>query len=66
MRKTGLKSVVTFFSISFNPIDTNNILDIHTYLMKRTWFKITFGLMKEIFIGRLTGLVDAYNHTKCV
>ena len=29
MIKTGLKGVV-------NPIDTNDILDIHKYLMKRT------------------------------
>ena len=36
MKKTGLKEVVNFFSVDFNPIDTNNILDIHEYLMKRT------------------------------
>ena len=35
-KKTGLKGVVKFFSFNFNPIDTNNILDIHKYLMKRT------------------------------
>ena len=29
MIKTGLKGVV-------NPIDTNDILDIHKYLMKKT------------------------------
>ena len=39
--KTGLKGVVNFFSVDtvlyhFNPVDTNNILDIHTYLMNRT------------------------------
>ena len=36
MKKTGLKKVVIFFSVDFNPIDTNNILDIHKYLMKKT------------------------------
>ena len=36
MKKTGLKGVAKFFSFNFNPIDTNNILDIHKYLMKRT------------------------------
>ena len=36
MKKTGLKGVVTFFSVDFNPIDTNNILDIHKYLKKIT------------------------------
>ena len=36
MKKVGLKGVVVFFSVDFNPIDTNNILDINKYLMKRT------------------------------
>ena len=36
MKKTGLKGVVTFFSVDCNPMDTNNILDIHKYLMKKT------------------------------
>ena len=35
-KKTGLKGVVIFFSVDFNPIDTNDILDIHKFLMKRT------------------------------
>ena len=25
-----------------------------------------FGLIKKIFIGLLTGIVDGSNHTKCV
>ena len=25
-----------------------------------------FGLIKKIFIGLLTGIVSAFNHTKCV
>ena len=37
MKKKRLKEVVKFFSVDFNPIDTNDILDIYTYLMKRTW-----------------------------
>ena len=36
MRKTGLKGIVNFFSVDFNPIDTNDISDIHKCLMKRT------------------------------
>ena len=55
-----------FLLVNFNPIDTNDILDIHKYLMKRTWYKIMFGLTKKIFIGLLTGLVDASNHTQWV
>ena len=31
MKKTRLKGVVIFFSVDFNPIDTNNILDSHKY-----------------------------------
>ena len=34
MKRTGLKRSVKFFSVDFNSIDTNNILDIHRYLMK--------------------------------
>ena len=66
MKKIGLKGVVKFFSIGFNAIDINDILDIHKYLMKRTWYKIMFGLIKKIFIRLLTGLVNGSNHTKCV
>ena len=36
MKKTGLNGIANFFSVDFNPIDTNDILDIHRYLMKRT------------------------------
>ena len=32
MKKTGLERSVRFFSVNFNPIDTN--LDIHKYFMK--------------------------------
>ena len=35
-KKTGLEVVVNFFSVDFNPIDTNNIIDIRKYLMERT------------------------------
>ena len=34
MKKTGLKGVV--ISVDFVLFDTNNILDIHKYLIKRT------------------------------
>ena len=34
--------------------------------MKGTWYEIIFGLIKKIFIGLLTGIVNASNHTKCV
>ena len=45
MTKTGLKRVAKFFSVDFNPIDTNDILDKYRYLMKKTRYKIMFGLI---------------------
>ena len=66
MKTSRLKGAINFFSVDFNPIDTNDILDIHKYLMKRTWYEIMFGLIKKIFIRLLTGLVNGSNHTKCI
>ena len=34
LKNTGLKQVVKCFSVDFNPINTNDILDILKYLMK--------------------------------
>ena len=36
MRKTGLKGIVKVFSVHYKPIDTNEILDTHRFLMKET------------------------------
>ena len=65
-KKKGLNKVSIFFSVHFNPIDTNDILDIHFYLIKRTCNKKMFELIKKIFITLLTGLVHGSNHTKCI
>ena len=35
MKKIGLKGVAKFFSVDFSFIDTNDILDIYKYLMKK-------------------------------
>ena len=35
MKKTGLKWSVKIFSVDVNTIDTNDILDIHKYLIKK-------------------------------
>ena len=40
MKKTGLKRSVKFLSFDFNLIDTNDVLDIYKYLMKRAWYEI--------------------------
>ena len=58
MKKTGLKGGIKVFSVNYNAIDTNNILDIHIYLMKETWYKM--------FIILLISVVNVSNHTKCV
>ena len=34
-KKRGLKETVKRFSVDFNPIDPNALLDIHKYLMKQ-------------------------------
>ena len=36
MKKSILKGSVKFFSVDLNLIDTNDILDIHKYLMKKS------------------------------
>ena len=36
LKKAGLKGFAKTYSVDFNPIHTNDILDIHRYLMKRT------------------------------
>ena len=65
-KKTGLKRVVKVCSVDFNPVDTNDVLDIHKYSMKRTWYKEIFGLIKKIFTRLLTSIVNASNHTEYV
>ena len=49
-KKTGLKLAVKTTSVDFNLIDTNNIFDIRKYLMKRTWHKKMFVLIKKHFL----------------
>ena len=46
MKKAGLKQI---FSVDSNAINTENILDIHRYLIKDTWYKIIFGFIKKIY-----------------
>ena len=66
MKKTRLKGVVNYFSVDFNSIYTNDVLNIHKYLMTKTRCKIMFGLIKKIFMGLLTGLVNGSNHAKSI
>ena len=43
-----MRSYNFFFSVDFNPIDTNDILDILKDLMKRTGYNLVFWLIKKI------------------
>ena len=49
-KKTGLKGNVKSFSVDLNHIDTNDILDIHKYLVKGKLYKIMFALIKKMFM----------------
>ena len=40
--KTRIKRHCKFFSVDFNRVDTNNILDIHRALVKGEQYKIMF------------------------
>ena len=67
MKKTGLKRVGKFlFLLILILLIRNDILDIFKYLMKKIRYKIMFVLIKNIFFGLLTGLVNGSNHKKCV
>ena len=66
-KKTELKGAVNFVVVvDFNPIGTNDILNIHKYLMKRMWYKIIFGLINKIFFWVLLKIVSPSNHTNFV
>ena len=43
MKKNRIKRNCKNFSVYFNTIDTNDILDIHKYLMKEKYYKIMFS-----------------------
>ena len=66
MKKTGLKGSVKFFSVDFNPIDTNNILDILRYAMKGIKYKIMFGVIKKMSVVLLTNIFNAFNQANYV
>ena len=43
MKTTGSKRIVNMFSVNFNPIDSNDILDIHKHLIKKHNIKQCLG-----------------------
>ena len=52
MKKTGIWSYVYDFSIDYDSIDVDDILDIHKIWWK-TWYKILFRFVKKLFIELL-------------
>ena len=36
MKKIAIEESVKSFSVDFNPIDINDVLDVHEHLMKKT------------------------------
>ena len=40
MKYAGLKGTKKVFYVNYNPIDTNDILNINRYLMKKTFWNI--------------------------
>ena len=47
-------------------ISTNFMLIIVSLFTEKTWYLIMLRIIKKIFIGLLTRLVNASDHTKCV
>ena len=38
------------FSDDFGGIDVNDVLDIYKYLMKKSWYKTVFGLIRKCLL----------------
>ena len=52
--------------MDYDITDSNNIIKIHKYFMKKTWHdEIMIGVIKRMSIVLLTSIVNASNHTKC-
>ena len=50
MKKTGLHDYVYDFSVDYDAIDVDNVVDIHKYLMKKmTWCNKMFEFVKKCF-----------------
>ena len=54
MKKTGLNGYVYDFSVDYDAIAVDDILDIHNYLMKKTMqYNKMFGFVKLILISAM-------------
>ena len=69
MKKTELNGCVCDFSVGYRAFNTSNIINIHKYFMKKTWYKtyemymVYNGFIKKVFMGLLISIVNASNHT---
>ena len=50
IKKTGLNGYVYDFSVDYDAIATDDILDLHKYLMKKKWHIICLDLLKRCFL----------------
>ena len=51
-KKTGLSRVVRVFPVDYNALDSNDILEIHRYLLTEIWYQM-FGFDKKTFVRLL-------------
>ena len=63
MKKT--KRNCKFFPVDFNPVYSNDILDIHKYLMKRKQHEIMLNTILKMVIVLLSNTVNESNLTNC-
>ena len=66
IKKIGINGYINEFSVDFNIIDATDTVDIRKYSIKIK-YKITFRLIKNVFIGLLSFLEKlGSDHIKCV
>ena len=68
MKKTGLNGYVYDFSVDYDAIAVDDILDIHKYLMKEKQYDIKmFGFIKKVVFTGLTILstLSSVNPLEC-
>ena len=55
MKKTGLNGYVYDFSVDYDAVAVDDVLDIHKYLMKEKQYDIKmFGFIKKVVFTGLT------------
>ena len=54
MKKTGFNGYVYDFSVDYDSIELDDILDIHKYLMKKKKYKMMLRFIKKCFFTSIT------------